>query len=565
MKTKLAAFISGLYKTYKYSIAFGTLLFVLSLFFRISYINTYVLAGESEYNDSLFKHLFFSALNAFILFSPLIIFSKTFLRIPVVVVLAFLASFDVGLIYFYKAPMNEAVIASVFESNMTEATGVLLHLAFVWLPAFGLFGFLALKASLEINRGLKRFILLPSACLLADVTALFVLPLLTTLTYFEKKDPSLILMNIRTSSFIAYFSEKVSPKYPFIIGDMFLAGTYLEQMTRFNGIEEKGMPSGVVFRPDTITGARADKIILVVGESARRENHSLYGYPVKTTPFLDSLASNKEYLSCFQHVISPSNFTRDVLRMTFSYATPSNGGLFLEYGNLLKMAKDAGYKTCWISTQDKFGSYNSIMNLIAKTADRRYFHTGSKADDLELLPHIQSSVENGQRQFIVVHINGSHWPYHRFDGDDTKALGSSDEVTDYNKTIRHTDRLLRGIYRIAGALDENVLIYYYSDHGEIIGKTDSGYNMHGLSYKYKIQYHVPLVVMQNRPFIAADSIVNKYYDGQTGRLNTLSNIYILGELMGFHVSDSLIEQSKIDGRYVLQGDGSCVLYEKIKD
>jgi glucan phosphoethanolaminetransferase (alkaline phosphatase superfamily) len=419
---------------------------------------------------------------------------------------------------------------------------------------FAILLFLTLKASVETGKSRKRRLLIRGLCLLADILGIFVLPPIVGKTDFQ-----LFADNIKTSSFSAYYADIVSPKYPFVTGDLFLIAAYVSKSAEAAEImEAKELPQGVVFRPDTITAI--SKLIVIVGESARRENHSLYGYPLKTTPFLDSLALQKERLSYFGSVISPSSFTREVLRMTFSFATPSNSDLFLEYANLVRMAKDAGYKTSWISTQNSLGWYNSVMNLIANVADSRYFHEG---DDLELIPYIKASIEKGQRQFIVVHINGSHWPYYRFDGDDTKALGTSDEVADYNKTIHHTDRLLREIYRIAGTLDENVLLYYYSDHGEVVG--ENGAAGHGIPDRYKIQYHVPLVVMQNHPFICADSIVNKYYDGQTGRLNISSNIYILGELMGYHVSDSLIEQSKIDGRYIRQGDASYMLYEKIKD
>jgi glucan phosphoethanolaminetransferase (alkaline phosphatase superfamily) len=560
LKVKLVSFI----KTYKYATGLCVLLFVLSLIFRISYINTYVLVSGSQYNDNIFKHLLFAILNAFILFSWLLIFSKTFLRIPVAVVLAFLTTVDIGLMYIYKAPMNNAVAASIFETNLTEARDILLHSAFIWLPAFALFCFVSLKASTEIKANLKKYILIPVLCLAANLIALFAVPLLTTLTVDEKKETKLLLENIKTSSFVFYLADKMPAKYPFVIGDIFLTGAYLDELMKFNRMEEVKMPQGIALRPVPLNDI--SKIILVVGESARRENHSLYGYTEKTTPFLDSLSIDTLRLSYYKNVISPSNFTRDVLRMTFSYAIPSDVGLFMKYKNLVKTAKDAGYKTCWISAQDKFGSNNSIMNLIANTADTCFFHTGLNVDDLDLPLRVQSSIEQGQKQFMVVHLNGSHWPYHRFDDEDTAALGSLDEVKDYDKTIHHTDRVLREIYRIAQTIDENVLVYYFSDHGEIISKTNGmTYNMHGLSYKYKIQYHVPLVIMQNRPFIHADSIVNRYYDQQTGRLNTLSNIYILSELLGYQVSDSLVEQSKIDGRYVRQGDGSCVLYEKIKD
>jgi heptose-I-phosphate ethanolaminephosphotransferase len=464
-------------------------------------------------------------------------------------------SFDTGLMYFYKAPMQSGVSASIFETNATEIGSDFADVWFVWLPAFSLYCFLAIKASGEILRKTKKIISISVLCLLADIAGVFVLPL-----FVEKKDFQDIEDDIITSSFIAYYASKIPAKYPFVTGSLFLTGAYFEETAKIKASREnrKELPEGISFQAGL--SKNTAKIIVVVGESALREHHSLYGYPAPTTPFLDSLSNvDKRLLSYYEHVISPASYTREVLRMTFSYATPSNVRPFTEYKNLIRLAKDSGYKTGWISAQNESGWYNSIVSLIARTADTCCFHP---VDDLDLIPCIKLCIQKGRKQFIVVHINGSHWDYaDRFDGEDTKALGDTSSF--YDRTIHHTDHVLSEIYRIARSFDENVLLYYYSDHGEVVG--EKKYAGHGINYKFKAQYHVPLIIMQNRPFINADSIVNKYYDGLTGRLSTSSNMYILGELMGYQTSDSLIEKSKMDGRYVRQGDGAHILYEDIKD
>ncbi|GAB6011631.1 sulfatase-like hydrolase/transferase [Viscerimonas tarda] len=543
MKSRMAAFI----KAYKYSLGIFVLLFILSFIFRITATNGHVI-----------KDVIFAILNSLLLFAIIPVFARTPLRIPAAILLSFLMAADMGLLYLYKGVMNHSVAASIAETNLSEIYNVVLIVLPFWLPAFALFCFLWLKSSLEIKRGIKRYILTPLSAVLFILLGVFVLPAI--LYVHEDEEPlALMIEGAKASSVILSLNDVLFNKYPFVINDFFIMGAYFEEM---NGINSeinriKTLPQGISLEGDSVN---TSKIFLVIGESANCENHSLYGYPIKTTPFLDSLAANKDLLSFYRHVISPAPFTREALRLTFSYASPLDIEPFINNKNLLNLAKDAGYNTYWISNQTKIGSYNSIMNLISNNSDSLFFLTGINSDDLDLIPAIKSIIKPNKKQFIVVHLRGSHWTYSdRCDTKDTEALGSSGETIEYDKSIHHTDRVLKEIYNVTKSLDENALVYYYSDHGEVINVG------HGILNKYKIQYRIPLVVMQNKPFINTDSIVGKYYDKQTGRLNTSGNIFILGELMGYRVADSLVEKSKIEGRYTRQADGSYCLYDEIKE
>jgi glucan phosphoethanolaminetransferase (alkaline phosphatase superfamily) len=537
-------------------------------------MNSYFFVSEEEVESRykltvIAKHLFFAGYNVLILFSVILVFSKTVLRMPAAVILAFLMSFDIGLIYIYKAPMNYSVAASVFETNAAEASSILSRVLFVWLPSFVLFCFLSIKSSGEIRKKLKHSILVPLLSVIVVIAGVFVIPFFATLNADEKKDATFIAENIRSSSVIAYYTDKIPLKYPFVTGDIFLTAAYIEELSRIGALKEqpKTLPQGIIYAP---LPDNASKIILVIGESALREHHQLYGYPAATTPFMDSLLTvGEKRLFRYENAISPACYTRESIRLTLTFAVPSDIEPFLKNKSIIDMAKDAGYRTCWISNQDETGSIESIMRTLASSSDSCIFMKRCAKcvlDDLVLIPYIRSELKTNKKQFLTVHLEGSHDEYRqRYDATDAKALDFQGETVDYDRTIHHTDRVLREIYRIARSFNENVLIFYYSDHGELIGKDLDGHTGHGVNYKYKMQYHIPLVIMQNRPFINADSIVYKYYDGQTGQLNALSNIFVLSEFMGYRVADSLIEKSRIDGRYVRQGDGKHILYENIKD
>lgn len=549
-KSRLISFVSK----YKYTICFYIILLALSLIFRIS-----------VKGDNLFKDIFFALVNASVLLFALIIFARTFLRIPVVIILSLLMTIDVGLFYVYNSPMNHSVIASIFETNISEVRDVMKMVLPIGLLAFCTFIFLSVKSSVEIRKVLKINVLTIVIALLFSISVFYIIPVVfykgeETMGDQGEDNIGVTIEFIKNSSFFSFYLEKINDKYPFVIRDVFLTGAYLDEMARIKEdlLKVKSLPQGIIF--DSIAANNIDKIILVIGESANRENFSLYGYSVKTTPFLDSLSFSTDLLSYYDNIISPSCFTREALRLTLSYSTPLNLKPFTENKNLINLAKDAGFKTYWVSNQGRFGAYNSLMNILANNADSCFFNTKVDADDLDLIPHLRNMMGEKEKQFFIVHLQGSHWLYSsRYDDKDTKALGITGEYIDYDKSLHHTDRVLAQIYKESRAYDENVLLYYYSDHGEVINVG------HGMLNEFRIQYRIPLVVMQNRSFINSDSIICKYYDEKSNLLSTSSNIYILGEFMGYKVADSLIQKSKVEGRYTYQADGTYCLYESIKN
>ncbi len=536
--------------------------YIFNLILFLVFFSTALIFRFSEWPDRLINNIFFAALNAVLLQSILFIFSKTALRIPIVIFLSLFILFDISLYTIYNAPMNHSVIASIFETNFREISDIM-SMIFPWgLFIFMASGLLVYKSSGEIKKMSLKKRWVPATVCVFLFFSIFILPVL--LDRQDKNNPFYIPIYTYDEKipFFQYYAEIVPVKYPLVIGDIFFAGGYFQEMAKINEYSNKIkiLPNGIIYN-DTLPAY--DKIILIIGESANRDNFSLYGYPLKTTPFFDKMSEDTTAIfNYYDHVISPANFTRDALRMTLTYANPFDFTPFSEQKNLLNLAKDAGYSTYWISNQGRFGMYNSIMNIIAQNADTCIFTSTGKThiDDLIVVPEIMNVLKTDEKQFIIVHLQGSHWVYdNKFDETDTKALGLEGEYIDYDKSIHHTDRVIEQIYRLIKPYDENILIYYYSDHGEVI---NTG---HGIINEYKIQYRIPLVVIQNKPFWNMDEITGKYYDHETGLLNTSNNIYILGETMGYTASDSIIENAKVSGRYVYQTNGKYCLYNDIKN
>jgi glucan phosphoethanolaminetransferase (alkaline phosphatase superfamily) len=103
--------------------------------------------------------------------------------------------------------------------------------------------------------------------------------------------------------------------------------------------------------------------VLVVGESARRASWSAYGYARATTPYLDGLKKDGEAIF-LRDAMSDANLTILAVPMILTGLTPQQtvpGGHL--GGNLLDLAKEAGYTTSWLVNQDV--GVSTLMGIAA--------------------------------------------------------------------------------------------------------------------------------------------------------------------------------------------------------
>lgn len=529
-------------KQNKYTLCVLILLFICSLIFRFK-------SGGVNVSSFLF-----ALVNTSLFYIVLDIFIRLHLRFLFIGILSLLATTDIILFYLYRDTMNYGIAASIFETDGSEAVNMLGGVLPLIILSFGLFTFLLYKASVEIKL-LKRIHLGFSISYLL----LFILFIPIYLGFRSADRPThLFIASFRETPHLSLASS-IPVKYPFVIGDIFLYSAYFREMSNFRASaqKEKKLPDGITYDQSI---PKPTKIIFIIGESALRMHMSLYGYDLKTTPFLDSLSVNTTQLTHYDNIVSPAGYTREAVKMALSFATASNNQPFLDEKNILNMANDAGYKSLWLSTQGKFGVDDSYIGMIAACAEKSVYVEGLVRDDHSLIPLLKLALVPRERQFIVLHLSGSHLNYDsRYDEIDTKSLGSVGKTIDYDKSIHHTDRLLRMIYESLESIGDDFFIYYFSDHAEVINEG------HGILNRGKDQYRIPLVTIQSDTILSANKIIPQYYDPQTGILNSSNTIYILSQIMGYHIPEERVDQAKIDGRYIYQVDGSIRLFNDIPE
>lgn len=242
-------------------------------------------------------------------------------------------------------------------------------------------------------------------------------------------------------------------------------------------------------RPETVSSThRARTVVVVIGESASRDHWSLYGYPLETTPFADSI---RESLYVFADVIGSSTSTSGNMERILTFKPDDDTeGDGLRFPRVVDMFGHAGYKTFWLSNQERTGLVSNTSGILASNADViEYVGSESsedallfKHDDALLPPFREALADTAAFKLVFVHLIGSHTDYSFrypadaavFSADDELALPmrpwldreSAGVVAAYDNSIRFTDAVLREIVTDIEGLDEPAVMVYLSDHGE---------------------------------------------------------------------------------------------------
>jgi glucan phosphoethanolaminetransferase (alkaline phosphatase superfamily) len=278
--------------------------------------------------------------------------------------------------------------------------------------------------------------------------------------------------------------------------------------------------------------------ILVIGESARRNSWSAYGYARKTTPNMDKL---RDEVILFQNAVADANFTICAFPILLTGLSPMHFDMNAIRGNIVDLAKEAGYSTAWLMNQDPH------LSLLAGVhADRMVyagFMPGPVANrpqfDEALLPDLRGELERrGQAQFIGLHLDGSHWAYdQRFPAAfavfhaDGKSPNQR-ELDAYDNSIAYTDWILGQIIEQARGLKVPATVTYISDHGEDLYALD-GLSGHGRARYTEHQFEIPAFVWVNSAYRAAHpDKVRAMTENANKEIRSHNIFYSVADLMG---------------------------------
>lgn len=271
--------------------------------------------------------------------------------------------------------------------------------------------------------------------------------------------------------------------------------------------------------------------VMVVGETARAHNFSLYGYPRDTNPLL----SKTQGIKAFPNVTTQSNTTHKSVPMLLSVASAEDFERLFHEKGILAAFKEAGFHTVFISNQLP---NHSFIDFLGEQADEHYFLKKEDAlqgnhydEDLlqkldEILPKADASSSAHYRYrklFVVLHTYGSHFNYQEryprsfayFKPDsrsEAKSENRRDLLNAYDNTIRYTDYILHGIIerlqkwegiqtKTDGVYGQPIsAILYTSDHGENIFDDDRHLFLHAAPKASDYELHVPFIIWTSEGF-----------------------------------------------------------------
>ena len=273
--------------------------------------------------------------------------------------------------------------------------------------------------------------------------------------------------------------------------------------------------------------------VMVVGETARAHNFSLYGYPRNTNPLL----SKTPGIKAFPNVTTQSNTTHKSVPMLLSAASAEDFERLFHEKGILAAFKEAGFHTVFISNQLP---NHSFIDFLGEQADEHYFLKKEDAlqgnhydEDLlqkldEILPKADASSSahyhyRYRKLFVVLHSYGSHFNYQEryprsfayFKPDsrsEAKPENRRDLLNAYDNTIRYTDYILHGIIerlqkwegiqtKTDGVYGQPIsAMLYTSDHGENIFDDDRHLFLHAAPKASDYELHVPFIIWTSEGF-----------------------------------------------------------------
>lgn len=206
-------------------------------------------------------------------------------------------------------------------------------------------------------------------------------------------------------------------------------------------------------------------VILVIGESATRDRMKSFNesYAAADTPWESKMKKTNDFIF-FNHAYSNFPLTAESLMM---YLTSRNQYTASKADNeitILDIAKKLGYKTYWLSNQGMFGGSDATTSVIGSRADKKSWTPDPIVGPDEQLLTLLQKIDGTQKNFVIVHIRGSHYEY---DKRYPEAFGEQyPNMTSYEKSIAYTDKVLQDIYEYGRDKMNLQAMLYCSDHGE---------------------------------------------------------------------------------------------------
>lgn len=211
--------------------------------------------------------------------------------------------------------------------------------------------------------------------------------------------------------------------------------------------------------------------------------------------------------------------------------------------SIIDLAREAGFKTTWISNQSRYGVWDTPIGAIGSACDDQYWvnqYIGTdvitKDYDTALVPYLKKIDTTNRRQLIVIHLMGSHVSYwDRYPSEfyhwprDVSKERTADQVMidEYDNSVLFNDYVIESIMNEATNTLHADGVFYMSDHGEQV-TARPGHNADQFDYT---MVHIPFWVYLSDRYVQQNP--NLFKTMLSRRNMPFSNDMLYDTLMGF--------------------------------
>ena len=479
-------------KIFKNSMTSTTFILIVSSYFAFMLnIKFWQFAVEKVEIDS-FQVAFFVFTLPFFIFIPLVWFFSliTLPRAgkPLIMLMLVLSAASDYALQNLGIVINSDMIQNIAETNMREATDLITFHAVAYIFVVGILPAIwVCRVNVKYNSFAKE--LKQRLCLF--VSGLLIIGLFAATSYKEYasfgRNNQKVRYYINTFNYVyavaRYYKRNADAKRKFVILD-----------------ENPKIEPAKTAKPRVT--------VLIVGETARAGNFSLYGYEKNTNPLL----SKRSDITVFKDVSSCGTATAISLPCMFSSLTKKKFSVSdaLYQQNLLDIIKASGYDVLWLDNDDGCKKVcKRVENYDAKIGNKQPHCFGNYCHDDILLDELQQRISKITKDtLIVLHTMGSHGPtyYRRYpqkfgkfqptcDTSNLQDCTREQIISTYDNTIVYTDYIINSTIEILKKhTDFTAAMLYVSDHGESLG--ENNIYLHGLPYAIapEFQKKVPMIL-----------------------------------------------------------------------
>jgi lipid A ethanolaminephosphotransferase len=443
-------------------------------------------------------------LNAFVFY--LIFFLSRYVGKFLLVLFFMINSIAVYFINTYSVIIDESMIGNILNTNYEESSSFFSIKLIVYIILLGVIPSVYIIKVKIINTTLKKFLTISSLTLLFIVVLIFA----------------------NASNWL--WIDKNSKQ----LGGLAMPWSYSVNTSLFYIHKYKKNEKEILLPNAVIKDNQKSVVILVIGESARSQNFSLYGYKKNTNPLLSKTQNLFHFnaTSCATYttagvkcILEPTN-SDDLYEILPNYLYRNN------------------VEVIWRTT-----NWGEPPVHIEKYQNRDILKKDCKGEECNydevLLTGLKEQILTSKKNkiLIVLHTSTSHGPtyskkyppvFETFKPVcNSVELGkcSREELLNaYDNTIVYTDYILSKVIEDLKQLKEyKSAMIFVSDHGESLG--EKNLYMHGvpISFAPKEQYEIPFIVWvsENSKQLKANKTLsqNHVFHSVLNFLNIQSSVY----------------------------------------